>query len=420
MNKEKFLKIFLIFIAIQPILDLITSVTSFYIDLSVSLNTIIKSIFIIYTIVYLVVFSNSKYKKISLIYLVIIGLYCLIYFITKLDLKTFSNYFNELNYLFKYNYYIFMLIGYLNIFNDTNFDYTNIIKYLKINIFLYFLFLIIPLITKTSLYSYGSTSMGVKGWFVSANEMASLLSLLFALSFLIFTKKRHNKSDYISLVLAGISLALIGTKTSFLSLILTIVVVSFFYFIKNIKSKKTWIGLTIILVTFTISYKYIPGIDIWQGNNIAAESLIEENDSFLTKASKYLLRVRRNLYFEKKDIYINSRTIDKLFGIGLTNREKIDNERISKLVEIDIADIIFSYGIIGLIVYFLPFGYLIYQLIKRKIKIFKSFNNYILTFTIILAFLISIFAGHVFGAPSVSIYLALSYVLLLTSNEEKT
>lgn len=419
MNKSKILKVFLIFIAIQPILDLITSVTNNYINPSLSFNVIIKMIFILFIGIYLIFYSKSKYKKISIIYLIILAIYGSFYFLTKLDLPNISSYINELNYLFKFNYYVFIIIGYLNIFDDTNFENKDIIKYVKINTILYFTFLIIPLITKTSLYSYDYKMMGIKGWFNSANEMASILSLLFPMMFLIFTKERRSKSDYICLLCSAISLGLIGLKTSFAALIITIIFFSLYYLIKNIKSKKIWIGLIMILISIITCYKYIPGIDIWQHNNNSAKELIQENDSFFTKTSKYLLRVRRDLYFEKKAIYDNISLKNKLFGLGFNNRKEINNERVAKLVEIDFVDIFFCYGIIGLIIYILPFIYLIVKMLKYKRTIIKNLSIHIYSYIIILAIIISIFAGHIFGAPSASIYVAIAYTLMINKIETK-
>lgn len=416
MNKQKLIKIFLLFIILQPVFDLITSVSGYYLNIPVSFNVVIKMLYLVLLFVYIIFFNNSKYKKISLIYIGIVCTYSLLYIITK---NNYHEIITECSYLFKYNYWSLLILGYINLFNDLKIKKEDLIKVLEINALLYFIFLFIPFITKTSLYSYSENAMGLKGWFYSANEMSSLLSLLLPLVFLIFTKKKKDYKDYIILVFTIISLGFIGTKTSFISLILTLILMFMYYVIKNIKKKSTWVLCIIFIFALVLGYKYIPGVDILRNNNDAAHELVKEEDNVFDILSKYLLRVRRDLYFEKKEMFNKSSIVDKLFGIGFTNRKAINNDRITKLVEIDPADIFFGYGMIGFIIQLLPFVYLLYILIKNKLVNILKFNNIIYLYVVLLSILISIFTGHVFGAPSVSIYLSIAYSMLLLNYDEK-
>ena len=72
-----------------------------------------------------------------------------------------------------------------------------------------------------------------------------------------------------------------------------------------------------------------------------------------------------------------------------------------KGIEIDIFDIFFSIGIIGILIY----GYLCF----KNIKDFKLKGIYL--FTLVLSIMISLVTGHVLNMPNVSIYVGLLFVL---------
>ena len=81
MNNKKKLYLFLLLL---PIIDVLTSITE-KLNLNIpSLGIIIKSIFLGIMILYLIISSTSKYKKMSLYYLMAIFLYMVLFFITKI------------------------------------------------------------------------------------------------------------------------------------------------------------------------------------------------------------------------------------------------------------------------------------------------------------------------------------------------
>ena len=419
MTKKKLGNIFLYFILLQPVFDIMTSVANNVIELSISLNTIIKSLFLLLLFIYLIFYSKSKYRKISITYLLLFVLYILFYFITKLDINGVSELINEVTYIFKYNYWIFLLIGYINLFTDQELDRKKLVKCLQVNAILYFIFLVIPLITNTSMATYSENEMGHKGWFYAANELACLLSLLVPLLFLCFSKKQRSWFDYLSIILGIIAMVSIGLKTTYASLLLTTLFLIIYLIVKNRKNYKTYIILSVLLFLFAIGYNKIPGFDIWTNNNYAASLDISENDTFVSRITTTLFHTRKPLFFEKKSIYDSAQIQDKLFGIGFTNREKYGDARVFKLVEIDPADIFFGYGLVGFTIYILPFIYMIVLLLKQKFENIVKFENLLCLYVLVLGIIISVFSGHIFGAPSASIYLVIAYLLLFLSYQKK-
>ena len=100
-------------------------------------------------------------------------------------------------------------------------------------------------------------------------------------------------------------------------------------------------------------------------------------------------------YFKKQNI------IKILFGIGLANND-------IKMVEIDIFDIIFRFGIIGFIIYIIP---IILSISWNKLRKVDKIS-------LILFLIISLTSGHVLIYPAVSIYIALIQIQEVRKCEE--
>ena len=78
-------------------------------------------------------------------------------------------------------------------------------------------------------------------------------------------------------------------------------------------------------------------------------------------------------------------------------------------------DIFYNHGLIGFIVFFTVFLYVIYHIEKERIK--KSFSRYMYNFDLILIVLLSFFTGHILIAPAVSI-LVIAIILKLNYEEK--
>lgn len=92
------------------------------------------------------------------------------------------------------------------------------------------------------------------------------------------------------------------------------------------------------------------------------------------------------------------------------------NDNSYYLIEIDYFDILFNYGYIGFLIYFLPIIFMLMLICKRGfskgIKQIIS-NDYICCFSIItINGLLCAIAGHTFVAPAVSIYLSIGLIQL--------
>ena len=115
----------------------------------------------------------------------------------------------------------------------------------------------------------------------------------------------------------------------------------------------------------------------------------------LNGLDKLVFSGRLEILNKVNNLYLHSPLINILMGLGKSYVNTF------KGIEIDIFDIFFSIGIIGILIY----SYLCFKNIKdTKLK-------GIYLFTFILSIMISLVTGHVLNMPNVSIYVGLLFVL---------
>ena len=180
--KEKVCNLFYIFLLMQPLIDLVTSIMTKYEVGFISLGVILRGLFILVMVIYLLFFCNTKYKKMSILYVFLLGIFGILYFVTKPELllnRTFL--LNEVIYLFKYIYFLVLFITLLNFYFQYHLDYKKIINIFLIDLGMYVFLILIPYITNTSFSSYASIRKGegIVGWFYAANDISNIFILLF-------------------------------------------------------------------------------------------------------------------------------------------------------------------------------------------------------------------------------------------------
>ncbi|MEG1995107.1 MAG: O-antigen ligase family protein [Bacilli bacterium] len=418
-------KLVYIFLLIVPFVDLITSITERYLNVPFSLGMIFKGIFILFLLIYCAFFTKSKYKRIIANYLVLSVIFVSLYFIFKQSIITEGYLFRELLYLIKLFFLPVSFLSLMCFFDDFGFQKEKIIKLLLFTIVIYASLLIIPIITKTSFNTYQNGMYGMVGWFYAANEISIILVLLFPFLYKLINKKY--KYLIIGILPIILVISYVGTKVTLFGLIIvSFIVLIFSFFHNNRLNKNPFISCLLIFITVLIICS--SSVTIKNVFTVIENPSITENphechncenlpgDNILIKIKKYGMKLlsQRNYYlYNTNNIYINNfnfRTF--LFGLGFSNTSNIDNPNIEKLIEMDMPDIFYHYGIIGLLLFLLPFLLITFKIINNK-GISKNCLFYILM--LLMSFGISTFAGHVFIAPSVSIYIGI--YLLLVANE---
>lgn len=365
-----------VFIMSGFIIDLLTSLT---INFQISLGIIIRSAFLFLFVLYNIL-NYHKDKK-NLISIGIIVVYSFIYIIFKHNIS-------DIVYLFKFLYFPLSLI---TIFNIYKYEKKNVSSFPFIFLlFCYSLIIILATLTKTGFQSYLITKEGTVGWFHSANEIGAILAILLPITINDCLKK-INAFNILSLILTIIASFLIGTKVPVISIIICSIYFYIRYIIEVKKNNKFTkklliIPLLILLGLITVARfspmydNIIIHLEYLNINNIGDLFNFEVFDHFF-------FGQRLSFLSDLNNAFNNSDITSKLFGLSTIV--------FTKNSEMDLFDIFYRFGLIG----FLSLISIIIIYIKKN---YNRFNKkYMLSISLIL--LISLFAGHVFTSPSVSL-----------------
>lgn len=408
-------KIILVFLFIQPFIDIIAGISINYLGINLNISSTIRLLFMFFSI-YFLVFINKDKKYIKYISLYI--LYLILYFISIIIYKDTSVIFYEIKNNLNIFYFPIIFLALSSMFKNYNIKIK--LKYIVYLFLIYILFIILPIITNTGFNSYAYSKLGNIGWFLSANTVGSILSLLLPLVVIYLSKKGNIIFKFIIVILSLYVFLSIGTKVPALSVCILILINTLYFIIKWIKEKKykniffisiffsLLISIGIILLPKTSFYKNLEIHKEFLGLNSYMEvfTKYELIDHFIFSQRLTFLKNTHNNY-------MNSNLIEKLLGIGFIENYGTDNINI-KTIEIDYFEIFYRSGIIGFIIYFIVFIPVILKCFK-KIKKFNFLN--IEYFTILLLILlISFFQGHILINPSVSIYVALIINLILNNS----
>lgn len=429
MKKEKVLKLFYLFLLLQPVLDLVTSLMTKFLNSTFTLGVFVRGIVLVTGCIYILFFSKSKYKKISSIYLVSLFIFWILYFITKLDIFYNRSWIvTEVIYIFKYFYTVIMLMTLLNFFDEYKPNNRKIFKLLQIALCTYCFIIVIANVTGTAFGTYAG-GVGNTGWFYSGNEIGIIITLLFPLLFILINKADSFKCLFYVVPIV-FAIEIIGTKTSILGLLLPTIIFFIYYLFRIPSGKlKQFIITFIILILIGVSSLELPALTNIKNSVSRYETrqqIIKDNknkDVIDKEIEEYSQEILTTVIFSDRDyyhkqvlkIYNKSSLRDKLFGLGFVNRDKIDDKNIEKLIEMDFYDIFYHYGIVGFIIYFIPFIVFTILVIKLAVKNkFKlNLKQLILGYISYVGIGIAFIVGHTFGAPAVSFYLVLAMVMLL-------
>lgn len=374
-------KVLLIFLLIQPFLDVVAT-TNYSI-----LNIIVRGLFLLLIVIYLLFNKKNIAILISTLVsgLILFGIN--IYF--NLGIVT------SISNVMKLYYLPITILFFVNIKNNID---NKIITYV--------LFIYLILFLSSYIFGFGYNNyklsdgkQGFRGIFNSINEISAIIIglLPLALNYL------KNKSNYIIpillIVFAFLVALLTGTKVLMIGLFIIII---FIYIKSAIKIFKNMSTIKKIISIIVISIIILGGIYLLTYTRFYKNMLVQQkffksyNILSIDFINKVLFNNRLTFLKDNFLFYKSQKLINIIFGIGYSNQS-------IKLVEIDIFDILFRFGIFGLIGFIVPIIYIV-----KKIKLDK-----ISLFSIILLILISLTSGHVLLSPNVSIYFG--YIILINN-----
>lgn len=465
MKKLDLEKLLCIFIILLPILDITSFIFRNFFNINFSPSTFIRPIIPI--ISFLILFFKNKFKIKSIFLGFGYGLYVLIhlYIFNKLNYGvSYGTVTHELQYLINYTFSVLNLFIFLFVFYKKQNE--NIHKSILIANGIYILSIYISIITKTSSTTY-LEGIGYKGWFESGNSISSILVLNLFIIFTLFNKSEEKINKIIAIIeiiLSGIFLTfLIGTRTGLFGFVIVLGLYSFskiFILFRNNfinkekqleKYKKILLIISSCLIVLIVALvlfkgssllarrKYLKSLDfeIYDSNtgnpsHVTGDILKFKEQIETTGIDKdYMSEAMQNSILELYDFANNhnisgtdrrtqqlsynaylvknqSNIFYMLFGNGFLNNYG------ELILEMEIPAFLFNFGIIGFILYFVPFLSLFIYYIFVGIKNIKKIDSeYIfLTSGVLLSFILSFLLGQIFFNSSAMIVIACINVLL--------
>ena len=412
---NKFIKknintIIALFLIIQPFLDLITGICIHTLNINFTLGIIVRIIFLVFIcIIVLFVFK----KKNLLVPYLIIGLYSILY-IVGLYLYKDKVILFEIQNLVKVFYFPLLFISFYSIKDEIKISNMTLFTV----VFLYLILIFVPTVLNVGYKSYEITKAGTLGFFNSANEISGIISILTPVLFLIFYESKKIIPIILFSIMYLVVILMMGTKTPLLSLGITLFVSIIYlwrYLIKIKKVKYIFISILILLIGCIGLIIIFPKTNFYKNIRTHLDYLELDHitDVFQDEelVDHFIFSSRLKFLTNKSRIYSRSNVYQKVFGIGYIN-----NNKETKMIEMDYFDILYSHGICGFLIFFIITVYILFKTLEKSSKYsYKSLMQHVsLFFILFLAF----FTGHILIAPSVSM-ICIIQVLSLSKRNKK-
>lgn len=252
------------------------------------------------------------------------------------------------------------------------------------------------------MYEFGN--IGSKGFFYAGNEISVLLVVLSSIiAFDLWNSKKRIQYFLFWIVTLFIGLT-ISSKTGVVGIALI------FLFIPL---KRPSIKLSLGRLVFFLSslFLLLPLLLYLAWRFIQGTAFYIRLQYFSAKFDFWtFILSNRNVFFTDalKNFKEEYSIIEKIIGVGQTRYEFINYGRI---VEVDFADILFAYGILGLVYFFLIMLFLILQALRFSKNDKYIFANFVFLMTVVLLS-ISNTAGHVFSSGMAAVFIGLLFSLM--------
>ena len=408
--KKNINKIVAIFLILQPFLDLITGICIHTLKINFTLGVIVRLVFLLFMCL-IVIFAFKK-KKILIPYL-IIGIYFASYIFGTIMFKN-SNYLFEIQNLVKVFYFPLLFVSLYSIK-----DYIRISNLTLFTIaFLYLVLLFVPTVFGVGYKTYEITKAGTLGFFNSANEISGIISILTPIMFIIFYESKKIIPIILFIILYLSVILMIGTKTPLLSLLITTGISLLYlwkYLFKNKQFKYIIVSILVIVLGLVGLVIIGPKTNFYKNIRTHLDYLKLDHVTDVFKDEKlvdhFIFSSRLKFLHNKSKIYKNANLYQKVYGIGYIN-----NNKETKMIEMDYFDIFFSHGIVGFLIFFIISIYMLFKTIEKPKK--YSFQSLMIHTSIFFIGFLAFFTGHILTAPSVSI-LCIIIILSLSKRNKK-
>ncbi|MDR4986979.1 hypothetical protein CN491_17205 [Bacillus cereus] len=458
-KSNKFENFLLIFILLQPILDLLTAFCIMVLKIDTTIGVITRLFVMVLSGIYILIQTKNKGNIKYISYIILVGIVFTIGLINNKFTKDPMVLTEEIKFIAKALYPFVMLTCYVFVFKSLKEkSHSKMRDYITYASLIIGVVMVASITTGTDYNSYEWVKLGSRGWFYAGNELGSILAIMCPIVILYSIEKTKSIGKvyyWIPSILVVYSLFAIGTKVGvgaiFGSMAIAVVMCFIQAFTQRKDGKKNVYLLNgfIAMTVFVGILAYTPFSPFMKNMGFHVQ-LIEQEQSAKKEEKKKeaakehkppvtaqekekekekekvaekkeetqaIIFSGRQLFEQMyKDFYNEAPMSQKLLGMGYAGNYKEQ----PKLIERDFHDWFYSFGIIGFILLIVPF---IYFGIKFIVCVFTKFRQiftvkYAMVIAAILLGLgISFMAGHILMAPGVSFYLVLIMAYLIVDLE---
>lgn len=443
----------LLFIVLQPIIDLLTSFSIYILHMSATVGIVVRFTVMLLILIYLLLNWKKPGVTKYLLYLCLLGIVLAAGLINNMIVKDPVSFGGEVKFILKCVYPIVLLFGYILAFKelkDKQYVYHKLLTYFLYASVIVSSVMVISIATGTDFPSYPHSKLGSRGWFFAGNDLSAIFAVTFPIVVLYSIQKTTSFTKvyyWIPTLLAMYGSIMIGTKVGYGAVLITLCIALLFSFIEYIVQRKkdgkgfTYLVNTVVtavvlggLIAVTpltpISKNMGIHLQIYEYKKSVSEEqarqegkVIKEDPEAAEKHAQGKLsdsEVKSLIYSDRdkflkvyQQYYEEAPLSQKLFGMGYAGNYTVK----IKLIEMDFHDLFFAFGIIGFLIYLLPFLYFGIRLLIRVFANFKAIMTVkymLLASTLALGLGIAFTSGHVLTAPAVSIFFVavLAYLIV--------
>ncbi|MFZ3195503.1 MAG: O-antigen ligase family protein [Bacillus mycoides] len=475
--RVRFEHFLLFFIILQPVLDLLTSLSIVLLKSNATVGILVRFLIMAVGGIYILIQAKEKENRKFLIYLILLAVVLGIGFINNKLVKNPIVLSEEVKFVAKALYIYIMLGSYILALKSLK-KKVNISDKVRNSIVYSTLIInaimVISISTSTDFGSYQWMKVGSRGWFYAGNELGSILAIIFPIVVLYSIQKTKSVKHvlyWIPSLLMIYSLIQVGTKVGMGSIGATLaaaigIIVLQLLFDRRNPNKRSLVlnGLIAIFLLAGVvgTFKMTPlAQNMGIHNNYLSEQNVaqqgqkekeikekikkeekqhkvekpEEKAKVEAEVKKELEKEQKkenqeNLIFSGRQVYEERHkqffkeapTSQKLLGMGYAGNYKYNEQKQPdpKLIEMDFHDWFYDFGIIGFALMMIPFIYYGVRILLAFVTRFKEIFNVkygMITASLVLALGIAYIAGHILTAPGVGIYFVVVLACLIVDLE---
>ena len=417
-TKETFNKLLWFYLFLNPFLDIISGsyiyakysdqLSIFDIDIGLTPSLVVRLAMLLVFAVYIIILKDKKSVIAALplaaaFALSIVSEYLMLH---SINIKA------DVQYFAKFCYNVAVIFVYGNYFANCGYTKDELLerlyKMMCIVSFVLSAGIIIPYIFDFGFFTYADRFgyRGFRGVYYSGNDITATLMLITPITYCKFLSLSKEKTALKTLVFFGLApvlstlcLFLIGTKTAYVAILISLVFTLIYGFSRKKRNKEDkTLKYIMFIAAGVIASMGVLSLLAWQSVfTTIATSIIGIGDAAQESTKTLVLSGRQVLLKKAFEQFRDGGVITWLFGLGRGSQEKV--------IEMDIFEVIFYYGIFGTVCMlwlYMKIG------IGFVVKFFKNMNFATLGVFIALGTCVFylIIAGHVLFSVTSGFYFA--------------